>query len=158
MFAVKSTEEYRLHQLRGRSRQLTRNGAFLVEDEMSTLGTVFSKANWVVHVVSSTVTMMGPRSGRPTRRQVGKGLVVRSTADNPNTRPLVRLNLFRPRGDAGRQVRSFFVKSQFWHRSVSSSNSLANRIGVIRVMTISLPHSGHADSNFSSGGNSWPTT
>ena len=75
--------------------------------------------------------------------------------------PPVRLNLFRLRGDAGRQVRlilSFFVKSQFWHRSVSSSNSLANRIGVIRVMTISLPHSGQVDSNFTSGGNSWPTT
>ena len=38
-----------------------------------------------------------------------------------------------------------FVEPQFLHASVRSSNFPPNRMGVMRMMTISIPHSGHAD-------------
>jgi hypothetical protein len=36
-------------------------------------------------LIGAYVSMMRPRFGRPTNRQVGKGLFLRSTADHPNT-------------------------------------------------------------------------
>jgi len=56
-----------------------------------------------------------------------------------------------------RSTLSFLVKPHFLHASESSSNAPPNRIGLIRVIAISVPHRGHVDEAFS-GGNSWPAT
>lgn len=50
----------------------------------------------------------------------------------------------------------FFVRPHVLHASERSSNAPPNKIGVIRVMTISVPHSGHVDEAFS--GSNWPAT
>jgi len=50
-----------------------------------------------------------------------------------------------------RLILSSFVEPQFLDASVRSSNSLTNRIGVIRIMTISDPHSGHVEEALASG-------
>jgi hypothetical protein len=51
-----------------------------------------------------------------------------------------------------RLILSSFVEPHFLHASVRSLNSPPNRIGVIRMMTISVPQSGHADETPASGG------
>jgi len=56
-----------------------------------------------------------------------------------------------------RSILSSFVKSQVLHASERSSKSQTNRIGVIRTMTISVPHFGHMTEALLSGGNSWTT-
>ena len=71
-----------------------------------------------------------------------------------------RMGMQPTRTDLDHQVRSilsFFAKPHVLHASERSSNAPPNKIGVIRVMTISVPHSGQVDEAFS-GGNSWPAT
>src|ERR1700738_4900175 len=43
-----------------------------------------------------------------------------------------------------RLILNSFVEPHFLHASVRSSNFQPNRIGLIRIMTISIPQSGHA--------------
>src|SRR6188472_1532285 len=47
---------------------------------------------------------------------------------------------------------SSFVELQFLHARVRSSNFQLNRIGLIRIMTISVPQLGHDDEASASGG------
>jgi hypothetical protein len=51
-----------------------------------------------------------------------------------------------------RLILSIFVAPHFWQASVSSSNSLTNKIGLIWIMTISVPQTGHVDEAPASGG------
>jgi C-terminal, D2-small domain, of ClpB protein len=51
-----------------------------------------------------------------------------------------------------RLILSSFVEPQFLHASVRFSNFQPNRIGLIRIMTISIPQSGHANESPTSGG------
>jgi hypothetical protein len=60
-----------------------------------------------------------------------------------------------PQGVSDHQLRlilSSFVEPHFLHASVRSSNFQPSRIGLIRVMTISVPQSGHADEAPTSSG------
>src|SRR5580692_965236 len=50
-----------------------------------------------------------------------------------------------------RLILNSFVEPHFLHASVRSSNFQPSRIGVIRIMTISVPQSGHADAPTSDG-------
>jgi len=50
-----------------------------------------------------------------------------------------------------RLILSSFVEPHFLHASVRSSNFQPSRIGLIRIMTISVPQSGHADPPTSGG-------
>src|SRR6202022_3772009 len=53
---------------------------------------------------------------------------------------------------------SSFVEPHFLHARVRSSNFQLNRIGLIRIMTISVPQLGHADDASASGGVSGTAT
>ena len=84
-----------------------------------------------------------------------KGLIIR-----PGPVGHARNDRWCAKADLNYQLRStvsFLVKPHFLHASERASNAPPNRIGVIRVMTISDSHCGHVDEAFS-GGNSWPTT
>jgi hypothetical protein len=57
-----------------------------------------------------------------------------------------------------RLILSVFAEPHLLHASVRSSNSRPNRIGVMRIMTISVPQIGHVDDAPASGGISWLAT
>jgi hypothetical protein len=83
----------------------------------------------------------GPAQASQTNSATVEAAILRQTSYNQ-----LRLSL------------SSFVEPHFLHARMRSSNFQLNRIGLIRIMTISVPQLGHADDASASGGVSGTAT